>query len=305
MPQNKMDELKLRLRGFVEQRQWEKFHTPKNLAMALSVEVSEIVEIFQWLNDGGADELGLEKFAHLKDEIGDVMIYLTNLADKFGIDPISAAFDKIVKNEEKYPAHIVKGRAEKYTYYAKQGGDFSVETIIEKRVGTKSLRLVKGDITQRDVDAIVNAANSHLQHGGGVAGAIVKRGGCEIQRESDKIGYVSVGSAALTGAGKLPCRAVIHAVGPRMGEGDEDNKLRSAALKSLEIAIERGFRSISIPAISSGIFGFPKDRCANILVSNAKAFLEDNQDKALEVIEFCIFDDDTLSYFLNEFKALE
>jgi O-acetyl-ADP-ribose deacetylase (regulator of RNase III) len=179
-----------------------------------------------------------------------------------------------------------------------------MEVIMEKKVGDRVLRLVKGDITERDVDAIVNAANSHLKHGGGVAGAIVRKGGDIIQQESDKIGYVPVGSAAITTAGKLPCKAVIHAVGPRMGEGDEDNKLRNAVLSSLRLATEKGFKSISMPAISSGIFGFPKDRCAKILVGEAKKFLEDNPQSSLQVVEFCIFDDATLKHFVEEFNRL-
>ncbi len=179
-----------------------------------------------------------------------------------------------------------------------------MEVIMEKKVGDKLLRLVKGDITERDVDAIVNAANSHLKHGGGVAGAIVRKGGDIIQQESDKIGYVPVGSAAITTAGKLPCKAVIHAVGPRMGEGDEDNKLRNAVLSSLKLATEKGFKSISMPAISSGIFGFPKDRCAKILVGESKRFLEENPQSSLQIVEFCIFDDATLKHFVEEFNKL-
>ncbi len=172
----------------------------------------------------------------------------------------------------------------------------------EKKIKSKILRLVKGDITERDVDVIVNAANSHLKHGGGVAGAIIRKGGAIIQEESDRIGFVPVGSAAMTTAGRLPCKAVIHAVGPRMGEGDEDNKLKSALLSSLQLASEDGYKSISIPAISSGIFGFPKDRCANILVNESKRFLEENPETSLEVIEFCIYDDETLMHFLREFE---
>jgi O-acetyl-ADP-ribose deacetylase len=135
----------------------------------------------------------------------------------------------------------------------------------------KILRLVNGDITERNVDAIVNTANSYLRHGGGVAAAIVRKGGVIIQEESDKIvartGFVPV-LAVITTAGKLPCKAVIHTVGPRMGEGNEDSKLRKAVRSSLLLASEKGFRSISMPAISSGIFGFPKDRCAKILVQD-------------------------------------
>src|SRR5438876_5000465 len=95
------------------------------------------------------------------------------------------------------------------------------------------IQLVKGDLTEERVDAIVNAANAHLAHGGGVAGAIVRKGGDIIQKESDRIGHVPVGQVAITGAGALPARHVIHAVGPRVGEGDEDTKLRNAARNSL------------------------------------------------------------------------
>ncbi|MFN3480787.1 MAG: macro domain-containing protein [Thermodesulfovibrionales bacterium] len=174
--------------------------------------------------------------------------------------------------------------------------------ISEKVIGSKRLRLVKGDITERDVDAIVNAANSHLQHGGGVAGAIVRKGGQVIQEESDRIGFVPVGHAAITGAGKLPCKYVIHAVGPRMGEGDEDSKLRNAIINSLKLASGKGLKSISVPAISSGIFGFPKDRCAEILVREAANYLRDNPKTSLEIVEFCIYDDLTLEHFKKEFE---
>ncbi|RME66960.1 MAG: macro domain-containing protein [Nitrospirae bacterium] len=180
-----------------------------------------------------------------------------------------------------------------------------MDAVREKKVGSKVLRLVKGDITERQVDAIVNAANSYLKHGGGVAGAIVRKGGQIIQEESDRIGYVPVGSCAMTTAGALPAKAVIHAVGPRMGEGDEDNKLKSAVRSVLKLATEKGFKSISMPAISSGIFGFPKDRCAEILVGESKRFLEENPDTSLEVVEFCIFDDETLGHFIRVFDELK
>jgi O-acetyl-ADP-ribose deacetylase (regulator of RNase III) len=179
-----------------------------------------------------------------------------------------------------------------------------LKIISEHKIDGKILRLVQDDITDRDVDAIVNAANSHLQHGGGVAGAIVRKGGQVIQDESDKIGFTPVGTAVITGAGKLPARFVIHAVGPRMGEGDEDNKLKNAVKSSLMLASEKGLKSISIPAISSGIFGFPKDRCAKILVGESARFLKENKDASLHTVEFCIRDDTTLSYFKKEFEKL-
>ena len=164
--------------------------------------------------------------------------------------------------------------------------------------------------------------NPYLKHGGGVAAAIVRKGGTLIQEESNKIvkgigGLIPVGSAVVTKAGNLPCKAVIHTVGPRMGEGDEDYKLRKAVRSSLLLASEKGFRSISMPAISSGIFGFPKDRCTKILVGESKTFLQasnSNDDcgnnkkditPTLDIIEFCIFDNETLYYFENEFANIK
>jgi len=180
-----------------------------------------------------------------------------------------------------------------------------MKIITERKVNGKTLRVVQGDITERDTDAIVNAANSHLQHGGGVAGAIVRKGGRVIQQESDKIGYVPVGEAAVTTAGSLPAKAVIHTVGPRMGEGDEDDKLTNAIRNSLKLASEKGFKSISMPAVSSGIFGFPKDRCARILVGTSWRFLRENPRTSLEVVEFCLFDDLTARLFATELANIK
>ena len=112
-----MKELVEQLRVFAAERDWEQFHSPKNLAMALSVEVAEIVELFQWLTEEQSASLSAEKRAELREEIGDVMIYLTNLADKFHIDPIEAAKDKLETNKKKYPTRLVKGKSQKYTDY--------------------------------------------------------------------------------------------------------------------------------------------------------------------------------------------
>jgi O-acetyl-ADP-ribose deacetylase (regulator of RNase III) len=172
----------------------------------------------------------------------------------------------------------------------------------------KILRLVNGDITERDVDVIVNAANSYLKHGGGVAAAIVRKGGQVIQEESDNIDFVPVGSAVITSAGKLRCKAIIHTVGPRMGEGDEDNKMLRAVQSTLVLAAEKGYKSISMPAISSGIFRFPKNKCAKILVEESERFLEQyNNNKAcsIDIIEFCIFDKETLDCFKTEFANVK
>ncbi len=176
--------------------------------------------------------------------------------------------------------------------------------MLEKKVNHTTLRLVSADLTEREVDAIVNAANTHLQHGGGVAGAIVRKGGQIIQDESDRIGYVPVGGAAITGAGRLKAKFVIHAVGPRMGEGDEDPKLRKAITSVLALATDKRLKSISIPAISAGIFGFPKDRCAQILVDGSVGFLKSNPGTTLELVEFCIVDKEAFEFFKAEFAAI-
>jgi len=176
-------------------------------------------------------------------------------------------------------------------------------------IGNKTkLRLISGDITERNVDAIINAANSYLSHGGGVAAAIVKKGGRIIQEESDKIGYLPIGNAVMTTAGKLACKAVIHVVGPRKGEPKENEKLSLAINNVLILAQQNGFKSISIPAISTGIFGFPKDKCAKILVEESIKFVRDNKPPSgsfLEIIEFCIYDEETLEQFKLVFNAIE
>ncbi len=178
------------------------------------------------------------------------------------------------------------------------------QELSEKRFPNgKVLKLVHGDITEERVDAIVNAANSYLKHGGGVAGVIVRKGGQVIQEESDKIGYVPVGEAALTGAGALAAKYVIHAVGPRWGEGDEDNKLRNAVQNSLKLATREGFQSISLPAISAGIFGFPKDRCAKIILETITVYLAEDHPAPTEV-RVCLFDQPTLTAFQAAFESI-
>lgn len=136
------------------------------------------------------------------------------------------------------------------------------------------LELIEGDITDLDVDAVVNAANEQLQLGTGVAGAIREQGGPSIQEECDRIGSTPVGTAVLTGGGNLKAMHVIHAVGPQMGEGDEDRKLASAIRSSLALADRHGLKSIALPAISTGSFGFPIDRCARILLTEVYRYLQ-------------------------------
>lgn len=177
---------------------------------------------------------------------------------------------------------------------------------VVKQVSYKGimLKVSRGDLTESSADAIVNAANSYLQHGGGVAAAIVRKGGTVIQEESNAIGYVPVGEAALTSGGKLKARHVIHAVGPMWGEGDEENKLKKAVRSVLGLAAGKGFSSISMPAISAGIFGFPKDRCAAIIVNEAAAFIAQGT-SSLKEIEFCLMDEGIIDFFVAELSKLD
>ncbi len=136
--------------------------------------------------------------------------------------------------------------------------------------------------------------------GGGVAGAIARKGGPEIQAECDRIGGTFVGGAAITTAGRLKARHVIHAVGPRMGEGDEDEKLASATRNALKLADENGLKSIALPAISTGIFGFPIRRCAEIMLATALDHLRGPT--GLERVVFCLFGQDAYRIFADRLK---
>ena len=144
----------------------------------------------------------------------------------------------------------------------------------ELKVGNSVISLVQGDITELDTDVIVNAANAQLILGGGVAGAIKKKGGPKIQQECNKIGGTFVGGAVITNGGNLKAKHVIHAVGPRIGEGDEDLKLKNATLNSLKLMDEYQLKTIAFPAISTGIFGYPIDRCAKIMITITKEYLQ-------------------------------
>jgi O-acetyl-ADP-ribose deacetylase (regulator of RNase III) len=163
------------------------------------------------------------------------------------------------------------------------------------------LQLLQGDITADKVDAIVNAANSHLQHGGGVAGIISRKGGLAIQRESDfwvrEHGPVSHAEPAVTSGGDLPCRYVIHAVGPVWGEGDEDKKLVDAVTGSLLAADRLELASIAMPAISTGIFGFPKERAAGAILSAIERFFIDKPESTVSLVQMVLYDQPTLEAF--------
>lgn len=171
---------------------------------------------------------------------------------------------------------------------------------MKRKIKNSILELVQGDLTEMETEAIVNAANEYLKHGGGVAGAIVKKGGRIIQEESDKIGYCPVGQAVMTSGGNLKAKYVIHAVGPRMGEGNEDEKLRNATLNSLKLADEKGIKSIAFPAISTGIFGYPIERCAKIMLANTIDYLKGETN--IEKVIFCLYGKDSFETFKKELE---
>ena len=183
---------------------------------------------------------------------------------------------------------------------------------MEVKAGNSVVELVQGDITELDTEAIVNAANAQLKMGGGVAGAIRRKGGPAIQAECDKIGGTFVGGAAITTGGNLKARHVIHAVGPRMGEGgrktpskEEDRKLRNATLNSLRVADENKIKSISFPAISTGVFGYPIGRCANIMLGTTIDYLRGEYGEVSTTIEkvvFCLYTPSDYSVFEETMK---
>jgi len=176
---------------------------------------------------------------------------------------------------------------------------------MKRKFGDKIVELIRGDITTMATDAIVNAANEHLAHGGGVAGAIARAGGAQIQAESNawvkKSGRVQTGQVAVTGAGRLAAKYVIHAVGPIMGSGDEDAKLASATKNALAKAEELHLRSIAFPAVSTGIFGYPVERCAKIMLQQVHQHFENG---AVERVVFCLWDESSYTVFEHELKNL-
>ncbi|HQA68634.1 MAG TPA: macro domain-containing protein [Aggregatilineales bacterium] len=174
---------------------------------------------------------------------------------------------------------------------------------METLINGRTLALVEGDITEQDTDAIVNAANEHLQLGGGVAGAIRRKGGSAIQAECDEIGYCPVGQAVSTTGGNLKARYVIHAVGPRGGEPQADVKLASAVRSALGEADRLGLRSIALPAISTGIFGYPMEEAAGIMLAAALAYLQ-QEETGLERVVFCLYGEEAYNIFATELARL-
>jgi len=160
------------------------------------------------------------------------------------------------------------------------------------KIGHTTLEMVQGDLTEMDVDAIVNAANEQLAHGGGVAGAISRRGGPAIQQESNewvrRHGRVPTGGAAITTGGGLRARHVIHAVGPVYDDTPRSaERLASAVRAALQMADDHGLGSVALPAISTGIFGYPMEEAARVMIGAAVAYLESGT--ALERVVFCLY----------------
>ncbi len=177
------------------------------------------------------------------------------------------------------------------------------EVLKEVSLGDRVVKVIKGDITEEDVDAVVNAANSFLKHGGGVAGAIVRKGGRVIQEESDRIveerGKVPVGKAVYTSGGNLKAKYVIHTVGPVWGEGREEEKLRSAVRSALKVAEDLGVSSVALPAISTGIFGYPKREGVKVIVEEVLKFLK-NDAQHLKEVRLVSIDSET-AFLFSEF----
>lgn len=161
----------------------------------------------------------------------------------------------------------------------------------------------RGDLTEMDVDAIVNAANNDLILGAGVAGAIRRKGGEEIQRECDAIGSIPIGYAAITTGGKLKTRFVIHAASMELGGKTNADSLRRSTAHSLKIANERGLKTIAFPAVGTGIAGFPLKDCAEIMVREAAEHLRG--ETSLETIYFVLFDEAAQGVFERAWKKTQ
>jgi O-acetyl-ADP-ribose deacetylase (regulator of RNase III) len=166
------------------------------------------------------------------------------------------------------------------------------------RTGTLTVDVLEGDLTEQDVDAIVNAANNDLILGGGVAGAIARRGGPTIQAECLTIGPIEVGDAAITGGGQLKARYVIHAASMRLGGRTSAESLRGSTRRSLEIASERGLRSIAFPAVGTGIAHFPLGDCARIMLE--EVVLHGAHATSLREVRFVLFGSEAEAEFRTE-----
>jgi O-acetyl-ADP-ribose deacetylase len=165
------------------------------------------------------------------------------------------------------------------------------------------IEIRQGDITELDVDAIVNAANNDLQLGGGLAGAIRRRGGPRIQAECDQIGTTPVGGAAITSGGELKARYVIHAASMQLGGSTTALALRSSTAHALRIAAQNGLKTIALPAIGAGIGGFSMRECAEIMLHEVEKHFE--QPTSIEKVYFVLFDQAALATFQKVFAEIQ
>jgi len=167
----------------------------------------------------------------------------------------------------------------------------------------KEIQFSQGDLTEMDVDAIVNAANNDLQLGAGVAGSIRRKGGPSIQRECDAIGSIPIGSAAITGGGDLKARHVIHAASMQLGGRTTPGSLRSSTAWSLRLARDRGLKSVAFPAVGTGIAGFPLRECAEIMLREVAVDLKG--ETTVEMVHFVLFDRGALDAFQSVWKEMQ
>jgi O-acetyl-ADP-ribose deacetylase (regulator of RNase III) len=174
---------------------------------------------------------------------------------------------------------------------------------MEKKINNTIIRIIEGDITEQDTDAVVNAANNELWMGSGVAGAIKRAGGSEIEREAVAKGPIPIGEAAITTGGKLKARHVIHAAGMGRDLRTDEGKIRQATTNSLRRADENGLKSIAFPSIGTGVGGFPLEKAAEVMIGSVKNYLEENQ-SGLELIVFVLFGKDAFNVFNSTLKKI-
>jgi O-acetyl-ADP-ribose deacetylase (regulator of RNase III) len=160
----------------------------------------------------------------------------------------------------------------------------------------------QGDLTEAGCEAVVNAANTDLILGGGVAGAIRTRGGPQIQAECDRHGPIALGEAAVTSGGKLKARYVIHAAGMHLGGRATEESLRDSTRNSLKRTVEKGIKSVAFPAIGAGIAGFPMKRCAEVMLEEIRAHLR--RERLPERVEMVLFDHAALAAFEGALKQM-
>jgi len=175
---------------------------------------------------------------------------------------------------------------------------------MEAKINKSILVVAKGDITNESTDAIVNAANSGLRGGGGVDGAIHRAGGPSIMKECRKIGNCPTGQAVITTGGNLKAKYVIHTVGPIYSGGNkrEAELLKSAHLESLKLASKRKIKSVAFPAISTGVYGYPKNEAAHIALKTTIDYLNENSD--IKLVRFILFDQNTYKIFTEELEKI-